>query len=396
MEAACPTFPQLSVPPPLLLVGNLLIVCHELGHLVAARCLGVRELRFTIGFGSVLARRIDARGTVWTLSLLPLGGYVGFEGERDAARPGSYAGKSPLAGMAVIAAGPAANIGVAIAVFALLLALFGAPGFLPIASTVVSGSAADRAGFHVGDRVLTMDGKPIETFEDMRPGLRASPDKTLRFTIERNGRSLDLFARLGAVQEDKTTRLLGIKSVKSFHQPLSAPQIAERAFGKTWQAIVDSVQGITKVVVTGQGTENVAGVVGVAHLTGQAAQEGAGSFLALIAILSANLALMNLLPIPVLDGGALLFCAAELVLRRPLPARAQAFGTRAGVGVLASLFMLTTLHTWRRRGCLAGSQISRKEPGGTWRAGPPAQFGQNPSGVTRYSRQLASRPERIW
>ena len=110
------------------------------------------------------------------------------------------------------------------------------------------------------------------------------------------------------------------------------------------------MQGITKVVVTGQGTDNIAGVVGVAQLTGQAAQEGAGPFLALIAILSANLALMNLLPIPVLDGGALLFCAAELVLRRPLPARAQAFGTRAGVAVLASLFMLTTLHDLAQTG----------------------------------------------
>jgi Peptidase family M50 len=94
-----------------LLVGNLLIVCHELGHFMDARCLGVRVLWFTIAFGPVIARRIDARRTVWTLSLLPLGGYVGFEGERDTARPGSYVGKSPLARMAIIAAGPAANIG---------------------------------------------------------------------------------------------------------------------------------------------------------------------------------------------------------------------------------------------------------------------------------------------
>ncbi|MDB5404703.1 MAG: site-2 protease, Metallo peptidase family [Rhodopila sp.] len=329
----------------MLLVGNLLIVAHEMGHFLAARCAGVRVLRFTIGFGPVLARRIDARGTTWTLSLLPLGGYVGFEGEQDAARPGSYAGTSPLARMAIIAAGPAANVGVAIAVFALLLALFGAPGFLPIASTVVAGSAADRAGFHVGDRVLTMDGQRIKTFEDMRPGLKANPGKTIRFTIERDGKPLDLVARLGTLQADgKTIGLLGITSLVPFHQPLSPTQIASRAFGETWQAIADSVQGITKVVLHGEGGDNVAGVVGIAQLTGHVAQQGTGPFLALIAILSANLALMNLLPIPVLDGGALLFCAAELVLRRPLPARAQAFGTRAGVAVLASLFMVATLH----------------------------------------------------
>lgn len=334
-----------------LLVGNLLIVCHELGHFLAARCLGVRALRFTVGFGPVLARRTDAKGMVWTLSLLPIGGCVGFQGERDVTHPGSYAARSPLARMGIIVAGPAANIGVAILVFALLLAVVGEPGFLPVASTVVASSAADRAGFHVGDRVLTMDGRKIATFEDMRPGLRANPDKTLHLTIERAGQSLDLFPHLAAVQEDgKTIGLLGIKSLEPFHQPLSAPQIAVRAVGKTWQAIKDTVQGITKVVLQGQGTENVAGVVGVAQLTGQVAQEGIGPFLALIAILSANLALMNLMPIPVLDGGALLFCAAELVLRRPLPSRAQAFCTRAGVAVLGTLFMLTTLHDLAQTG----------------------------------------------
>ena len=334
-----------------LLVGNLLIVCHELGHFLAARGFGVRVLRFTIGFGPVLARHVDGRGTVWTLCLLPMGGYVGFEGEQDAARPGSYAGQSPLARMAIIAAGPAANLGVAVAFFALLLALFGAPGFLPIADTVVAGSAADRAGFEVGDRVLIMDGRPVETFEEMRPRLRDNPGKTIWFTVERHGRALDLSAKLGSVQQDgKTIGMLGIKSEEPFHEPLSVAQVAERAFGKTWHALTESVCGITKLVLTGQGTSNVAGVVGVAHLTAQVVQDGLAPFLALIAILSANLALMNLLPIPVLDGGALLFCAAELVLRRPLPARAQAFGTRAGVALLASLFMVTTLHDLAQTG----------------------------------------------
>ena len=334
-----------------LLVGDLLIVCHELGHFIAARCLGVRVLRFTIGFGPVLARRIDSRGTVWTLSLLPLGGYVGFAGETDTAAAGSYAGKPPLARMAIIAAGPAANVAVAIAVFALLLALFGAPGFLPAASTVAPGSAADRAGFHTGDRVLSVEGKVIETFEDMRPALHDNPGQTLRFTIKRDGKTFDLFARLGAVQEGgKIIGQLGIKSLEPFRQPLSETAIVERAFGRTWQTIVDSVQGIATIVTTGQGSDNVAGVVGVARLTGQIVDEGLGPILALIAMLSANLALMNLLPIPVLDGGALVFCAAEMVLRRPLTRRAQAIGTRAGVAMLASMFMATTLHDLAQAG----------------------------------------------
>ncbi len=329
----------------ILLVGNLLIICHEVGHYLVARSFGVQARRFTIGVGPKLARHVDRRGTVWKLALVPLGGFVSFEGEKDTLRPSSYAAKPPLTRIAIIVAGPAANVLVAIAVFGIMLSTLGQPAFRPVADTIVAGSAAERAGLQVGDQVLTMNGKAMKTFEDMRPGLRDNPGRVVRLDISRHGKVIELFAGLDSTKEGgRTIGLLGIRSTTPFREALSAPQVILGALEKTWGAIADSVTGITKLVVKGQGTENIAGVVGIAQLTGQVAQQGIGPLLALVAILSANLALMNLLPIPILDGGALLFCAAEIVLRRPLSARVQDFGTRSGLAVLVSLFMLTTVH----------------------------------------------------
>jgi len=327
-----------------LFVGNLLIVCHELGHYIVARYFGVQAQSFTVGFGPRLARLTDRRGTVWSLRLLPLGGCVSLAGERDGA-PEGYAARPVLARMAIVAAGPAANLIIAVAVFAAMLATFGQPGFLPVCDTVAAGSAAEQAGFQVADRVLTMDAVPIAAFEDMRPGLRANPGRMVRFTVERAGTVVDLSARLGATQDGgKTIGLLGIRSTTPFHQSLPGGQVLNEAVGKTWAALADSVTGIAGVLTRGEGTENIAGVVGVAQLTGQAAEQGMAPLLALVAILSANLALMNLIPIPILDGGALLFCAIELALRRPLSPRVQDVSTRTGLAVLASLFVMTTLH----------------------------------------------------
>ena len=328
-----------------LLVGNLLIICHELGHYLVARYFGIAAARFTIGFGPVLARHVDRRGMIWTLSLLPIGGYVGFVGDDDRENPGSFAAKPTLVRIAVIAAGPVANVVVAVGMFAAMLGCFGQPGFLPVADTVVPGSAAERAGIQIGDSVVAMDGQPMATFEDMRPGLRSHPGQVVALTITRGGKVLDLSVGLGSIQEgEKTIGLLGIRSTSPFRQSLHPLQVLTGAVGKTWNTLDDSISGLTGLVVHGQGSENLAGVVGVARLTGQVADQGVAPFMALIAILSANLALMNLVPIPVLDGGALLFCLAEMLLRRPVSERVQEFGTRSGFALLGSLFMMTTIH----------------------------------------------------
>jgi len=325
-----------------LLVGNFLIICHELlGHYLAARLLRVPASRVAIGFGPAVARAVDRRGTRWTLSLLPLGGYVSFQGENEK----SFTARATAVRAAIIAAGPAANLVVAVAVFAVMLATSGEPAVLPVASSILPGSAAERAGFQPGDRILVMGDTPVALFEDMRRSLNAGAGQTFRFQVERGGQVLELSARLDAKQDGgRTIGLLGIYSTAVTRVVLSPAASIVRAAGKTWETIHDTIVGITLAITRGQGTENFAGVVGIAQLAGDAAGQGIATLLALVAILSANLALMNLLPIPVLDGGALLFCLAEVALRRPLSPRIQAAATGLGFVALAMMFLLTTVH----------------------------------------------------
>jgi regulator of sigma E protease len=190
-----------------------------------------------------------------------------------------------------------------------------------------------------------MGDTPVALFEDMRPSLNAGAGQTFRFQVERAGQVLGLSARLDAKQDGgRTIGLLGIYSTAVTRVVLSPTASIVRATGKTWETIHDTIAGITLAITRGQGTENFAGVVGIAQLAGDAAGQGIATLLALVAILSANLALMNLLPIPVLDGGELLFCLAEVALRRPLSPRIQAAATGLGFVALAMMFLLTTVH----------------------------------------------------
>ncbi len=352
-----------------LAVGNILIVVHELGHFLAARLAGVHARRFAIGIGPTLARITDRHGTEWSLALLPVGGFVSFHGERSVHHersdrserstdePRSYAARPLLVRIAIIAAGPAANILAAIAVFAIMLATSGEPAFLPVADQITPGSAAEHAGFQPGDRIVTMNGLPIARFVDLRPSLRAGAGKTFHFQVDRHGRGdshglgdrrgqvVDLFASLTPARQDgRIIGVLGIRSLTQTHLVMAPGAAIVRAAEKTRDVLADTVAGVARALTRGQDTQNFAGVVGIAKLTGQAADRGIPTLLALVAILSANLALMNLLPIPILDGGALLFCLAELALRRPVPARIQDLATGAGFATLATMFMLSTLH----------------------------------------------------
>ena len=306
-------------------------------HYLAARFARVRAGRFAIGVGPTLTRTTDRHGTEGSLALLPVGGFVSFHGERsgrherDTVHTQSYAARPPLVRMAIIAVGPVANIMVAIAVFAIMLATSGEPAFLPIADQITPGSAAEHAGLRPGDCIVTMNNLPIARLEDLRPDLRAGAGKTFHFQVDRHGRVVGLFAELTPIRQDgRTIGLLGIRSVIPIRIVMGPGAALVSAAEKTWDVVTETVAGTAGAVTRGHGTQNFTGVVGIAKLTGRAAGQGIPTFLALVAILSANLALMNLLPIPILDGGALLFCLAELALRRPVSHRAQACRLRYG------------------------------------------------------------------
>ena len=329
----------------IVMIGNLLIFCHELGHYAAARSVGLVAERFTIGFGPNLFRVTDRRGTVWTVSALPLGGFVSFPGERDHSLPRGYSALPPPARLVIIAAGPLANITVAISLYAGILAAKGEITMLPVVSVVVPGSPAAMAGLTVGDRILAIDGKAVATFTELSPRLRERPGQVVELEIGRGGSVIDTSVRLEAqAVQGGAIGYLGIVGRVLGHRPLTLSQIALYAPARTWHITIETLAGVASAVTSGRGTNHFAGILGVAPMAGEAASAGATQFLALTAVLSINLALMNLLPIPVLDGGAFLFCLVEWLRGRPAPDHVQDLATRMGATAIAGLFMLTTLH----------------------------------------------------
>lgn len=272
-----------------------------------------------------------------------LGGWIAFRGGGDGAGDAAYDRRGPGARALVVAAGPVANALAAVALFAALLAAQGRPVFLAVADRVLPGSAAERAGFREGDRILRVDGTPVAEFEDLRPALRAGAGRAVAFEVERGGEALVLTAVLDAAEEGgRTIGVLGVRTTTPGHLPLGPGEVLAGALARAWGAARDTVVGIAGLVRHGEGRENLAGPVGVAVAAGEAAAAGWATLLALAAILSANIALMNLLPLPVLDGGQLLLLAAEGATGRPVPERARAAALRLSVGLLVALLLLTT------------------------------------------------------
>lgn len=329
----------------ILMVGNLLLISHEMGHYLAARAAGLTARRFTIGCGPNLLRITDRRGTVWSLASLPIGGFVSFTGEGNPSQPGGYAALRPPARIAVIIAGPAANILLAIGLYACILSVRGETTLLPVASTVLPGSPAAAAGILPGDEILAVGGAPVTAFAEVLPQLRNRPGQQIGLTIRRDGRTIALTPQLAARPAGgRMIGFLGIESHALGRRPLAPWQIALYAPARAWHVTVETVTGITTALTTGRGASHFTGILGVTQVAGQAAATSTVTLLALTAVLSLNLALMNLLPIPVLDGGALLFCLIEWLRGRPVSASVQHAATRVGAATIAGSFAFFVLH----------------------------------------------------
>jgi len=251
--------------------------------------------------------------------------------------------KSVLRRAFVVAAGPIANFLLAMLLFAGLFASMGKPITMPVVGGVLPGSAADHAGLQTNDRIVSIDGQRIDRFEDIQRIIAAHPDETLALTIRRDDATRTVEAHTEA-QESGGQRvgLLGIRGglIEYYHIGLGAALWG--GVTQTWDVTAQTVEGIGQMIAGTRGTEDLGGPLRIAQLSGQVAELGIASLVSFIAVLSVNLGLINLFPIPVLDGGHLLFYAAEAIRGRPLPPRAQEYGFRAGLAVLASLFIFAT------------------------------------------------------
>lgn len=339
---------------PFVIVLGILVFIHELGHYLAARWRGVHVEAFSIGFGRPVLRWTDRVGTEWRLSWLPLGGYVKLHGQERPEEASAEARAAWQAGRTfhekgvgsraiVIAAGPVANFLLAMVLFAGLFATAGQPVMLPVVGDVQPASAAEKAGLQPGDRITQIDGKDVADFEALRVVVAAHPDSPLQLRVQRGDQTLTLPVTPQA-REQGGTRIgtLGVTSRDTeFHRlPIGAAMIA--GVTQTWDISVQTLGGLWQMISGQRGADDLGGPLRIAQLSGQVADLGIASLVSFIAVLSINLGLINLFPVPILDGGHLLFYAIEAVRGRPLPPRAMEYGFRAGFALLAALFVFAT------------------------------------------------------
>jgi regulator of sigma E protease len=335
-------------------VLGVLVFVHEFGHYLAARLCGVHVEVFSIGFGQAITSWVDRQGTRWKIAWLPLGGYVKLHGQerpedvsaavRASWIPGrTFHEKSVGKRAIVVAAGPIANFILAIVLFGGLFAVLGTPVTQPVVGAVMHDSAADHAGLVTGDRIITIDGQPIHNFEDIQRIVSAHPDAILPVTYDHSGTQRAVQVHVGHQMEDgREVGLLGIQVGKVDYHHVALPIALWGGVLQTWDITSQTIVGVEQMITGQRGTSDLGGPLRIAELSGQVAELGLASMIQFIGILSINLGLINLFPIPVLDGGHLMFYFAEAVRGRPIPARAQEYGFRAGIALLAGLFVFAT------------------------------------------------------
>lgn len=346
---------------PFLIVLTVLVFVHELGHYLVARRNGVRVETFSIGFGPELFGRTDKAGTRWKFSLIPLGGYVKMFGDANvASQPGdpdelppeqrAYAFQNKRLGQRawIVAAGPLANFAFAVVALAALFMFYGQPYTPPVVGKVQPDSAAAEAGLLAGDRIVGIDGDAIERFEAVQRIVRLNPGSELRITVARGGERVELVATPRRTEiEDRfgNEHVIGLLGVSRSgveyrrHGPLRAlVQAGEETFVLT----TGTLQAVGQIISGSRSTDELGGPIRIAQMSGEVADAGAINLLWFMAVLSINLGLINLFPVPMLDGGHLLFYAIEAIRGRPLGERAQEYGFRIGLALVLTLMLFVT------------------------------------------------------
>ena len=354
---------------PFVFVLSLVVFFHELGHFLIARWCGVRVLVFSIGFGPEILGFHDRHGTRWKIAVVPLGGYVKFFGDESAAstpdgerlanmneaeKAESFFFQPVLKRAAIVVAGPLANFLLAIIIFTGIFMLYGKQSMSARVDAVQPDSAAAAAGFQSGDVVTAIDGHAIENFADMQRVVSESAGDTLEITVNRGGSPLILKAtpalkeikdnfgnvhRIGILGISRSTAAEDLK-----FQPVSPPQAVLMGVQETWFVIDRTLSYIGGVIIGREAADQLGGPIRIAQMSGQVASLGFGALIHLAAVLSVSIGLLNLFPIPLLDGGHLLFYGIEALRGRPLSERAQEYGFRIGLAIVLMLMIFATFN----------------------------------------------------
>ncbi len=339
-----------------LITLSVIIFVHELGHFLMARIIGVKVERFSLGFGPRLLR-VKPRETEYCLSLFPFGGYVKMAGESAEiapSKPYEYRARTVWERFSIVFAGPFINYLVGFGLFVLIFWV-GAPVLSTRVGQVLEGYPAASAGVKPGDRILAVNGKSVNGWEEMTQQIH-SQTQSVRLTVERAGSSFTLSLR---PKVNETTNLLGARvrigmvgitpsdEIQSRRYPL--PQAVFKAGQRVWSLTHLTLQALWRIVTGGLSVkESMTGPIGIFYITSAVAEQGLISLLQLIAVLSTSLGLFNLLPIPVLDGGHLLFLVVERFKGKPISSRVQEVMTQVGLGLLVLLLLVVTYNDFEK------------------------------------------------
>lgn len=354
--------------PAWLVVVTLVVFFHELGHFAVARFFGVKVETFSIGFGREIFGRTDGKGTRWKVSWIPLGGYVKFLGDADASsrpdrerveamtadeRAGSLPSKPVYQRALVAAAGPVANFIFAILVYTLLFTFMGGRALSTYVGAVTPNSPAAAAGIHAGDKIVAIAGRQVKFFTDLRPLLEHAKGKAVTLAVERDKRTVDLVVTPNTL---KTTDLFGSAiqivgigiapdaedSRNLIHVAVPLWEAPQAALAQSWFIVDASLTYLWRMIVGHADSSQMSGPLGMAKVAKTAASHGLYDLISLMAFISVSLGLVNLFPIPVLDGGHLLYYGCEAVLGHPLGERAQDVGFRFGLALVLGVMLFVT------------------------------------------------------
>ncbi len=347
-----------------LVVITIVVFVHEFGHYLVARLNGVKVEVFSIGFGSELLGWTDSHGTRWKIAAIPMGGYVKMYGDADPSsspdfdklkkltkkeKAQSFYFKKIWQKALVVFAGPAANYILAIVILATMFSFYGKAYILPEITAVVKDSVAEKAGIKAGDVVKKIDNKEIETFEEIRQILALNLGEEIHVVVERGSKVMEFDLK----PEIKVTKdvfgneikmpMLGVTSNKFENEELTFGMAIVEAVQDSYNISVGMLQAVWQMIIGARSTDDLGGPIKIAKYSGQSAESGLNGILWFIALISINLGLVNLFPIPMLDGGHLMYYAIEAIKGKPLNEKIQMIGFRLGMAMLITLMIYVTV-----------------------------------------------------